>query len=196
MQFRAKTANQQEYINYFSSKIVTFGIGPAGTGKTLLAMDYALFSPYKTVILTRPIVEACGEEIGFLPGRTEDKLEPYLYPLLDYKEKLLGNKAHAKRYQEVPLAYMRGRHLEDTIIVLDEAQNCNAKQFKLLFTRLGNNCKVIVNGDPDQSDIPNSALVSVSNKIKEMEEVGIVNFTNDDIQRSTFVRRVLEKLNV
>lgn len=192
MNLTPKTENQALYVDCFTTKKVTFGLGPAGTGKTCLAIDYAMGSTYANIVLTRPIVEACGEQMGFLPGKVDLKLGPYVKVFDDF----MGSKSPGKGRQviKLPLAHMRGLTFNDSIIILDEAQNCTYQQLKLILTRLGEKSKIIINGDITQIDIYQSGLAEVASRIADMSEVGIVNFTNSDIVRSKFVRRLMERL--
>lgn len=183
-----KNDNQKLYVRHITTKNVTFGLGPAGTGKTLLAIDYACVAKYESIILTRPIIEAGGEELGFLPGKLSEKIGPYFRPIEDYW------RGSTKNVKKLPLAHMRGVTFTNTLLILDEAQNCTFRQLKLLLTRFGEGSKYIINGDPSQSDITNSGLNKCVDRLNDMAEVGIVRFTTDDVLRSNFVKKILQRM--
>ena len=200
---RARNKTQQEMVKaYFSSDLI-FATGPAGTGKTYIAIALAVRAlknrEIKRIILTRPAVEA-GERLGFLPGDLKDKLDPYLQPLYD----ALGDMIPVRKLQEfmadgtiqiAPLAYMRGRTLDRACVILDEAQNTNLGQLKMFLTRMGANAKFIVTGDASQVDLPNkkdSGLIRVINLIKDLKGVSVISFTNEDIVRHPLVTKIVK----
>ncbi len=200
--FECLNESQVDAMETIEKNIVTFLLGPAGSGKTFLACAYALkeaFSPAKKkIVLTRPIVSA-GEELGFLPGDMGEKVEPFMAPLKDSFEKLVGNVDHSKetisrRTKLVPLAYMRGLTFDKSVCLLDEAQNATFMQLKLFITRFGNNSKVIITGDPEQSDIRNPALMDFISRLEGLEGIGIVKFSNDNIVRHPLIASILERL--
>ena len=197
-----KSIMQREYISALRDCQVIFAYGPAGTGKTFLAIAYALnellSSKRKKIVLTRPVVEA-GESLGFLPGDLMAKLSPYLRPLYDAMEVFLPL-SQIKRMEEQgeieisPLAYMRGRSIRDSIVILDEAQNATVGQMKMFLTRLGEGSKAIITGDPSQIVLPfkeRSGLTDAIKKLSGIKALGIVEFTSKDTQRSRIVRDIL-----
>lgn len=198
---------QEDYLTSIEDNIVTFGIGPAGTGKTYLAVSMALAalwgkkaSGVNKIVLTRPVVEA-GEKLGFLPGGIDEKLDPYMRPLYDAMHDVIGieatNDKVAKGVIEIaPVAYMRGRTFHDCFIILDEAQNCSYDQIKMVLTRLGENTTLVICGDGDQTDLPGaSGLLSVSQKLTNVEGIGISTFTSKNVERSAIVGSILEALD-
>lgn len=199
-----RSLNQKLYIKSLDSNDIVFALGPAGTGKTYLAVLYALSklksNKYKKIILVRPIVEA-GEKLGFLPGDFKDKVDPYLVPIYDGLYDALGkentDKMIAKGTIEVaPLAYMRGRTLENAIIILDEAQNTTLSQMKMFLTRLGFNSKMIITGDVTQIDLPNkniSGLLEAVSLLDEIDGIRIVNFQKYDVMRHPLVFKIIER---
>ena len=199
-----KTLKQEEYINCLNKKDLIFSIGSAGTGKTYLAVCYAVNElkkgNYEKIILTRPAVEA-GESLGFLPGDLKEKVDPYLRPLYDALYDMLGletvNSLIEKQVIEIaPLAYMRGRTLENSFIILDEAQNATVDQIKMFLTRLGFNSKMVVTGDISQVDLPSSkksGLKVSSTLLKDLEEVGCIVFESFDVVRHPLVAKVIQK---
>ncbi|MBE0701081.1 MAG: PhoH family protein [Acholeplasmataceae bacterium] len=199
-----KTYNQSDYVNSISSYDLTFGVGPAGTGKTYLAVAMAVAAlksnKTKKLILTRPVVEA-GENLGFLPGDLKEKIDPYLVPLYDALYEMLGtpttNALLGKGVIEIaPLAYMRGRTLENAFVILDEAQNTTKTQMKMFLTRLGFASKMVITGDPSQTDLPrgaSSGLHQVLAILKDMEDVKIITFDKTDVIRHPLVQRILER---
>lgn len=200
---RPKTLGQRDYLAIIRKNDITFGIGPAGTGKTYLAVVMAaMFLRKKSVskiILTRPAVEA-GERLGFLPGDLQEKVDPYLRPLYDALSDILGGdllqKFREKNIIEIaPLAYMRGRTLEDAFIILDEAQNTTSKQMKMFLTRLGTNSKMVITGDLSQIDLPRgeiSGLLDATKILKDIKGIGIVELTAKDVIRHDIVARIVE----
>lgn len=199
---KPKTLGQKRYLDSIRSNPVTFGIGPAGTGKTYLAVAMAVFSlknrEVEKIILTRPAVEA-GEKLGFLPGDLQEKVNPYLRPLYDALYDLLGidtfQKYMSKNIIEVaPLAYMRGRTLEDAFVILDEAQNTTPEQMKMFLTRLGFGSRMVVNGDVTQVDLPQgsaSGLKHAKKVLTGVAGIGIVEFNDTDVVRHDMVARII-----
>jgi len=200
----AKTLRQDEYLKCIKAKDLIFSIGAAGTGKTYLAVCYAVSELKKgnieKIILTRPAVEA-GESLGFLPGDLKEKVDPYLRPLYDALYDMLGvenvTSLIEKQIIEIaPLAYMRGRTLENAFIILDEAQNATIDQLKMFLTRLGFNSKMIVTGDISQVDLPNSkksGLKVSANLLKGLEEVGLIIFDKSDVVRHPLVAKIIDR---
>ena len=197
-----KTLGQKEYINLIKNNDITFGIGPAGTGKTYLAVAMAVKAfkrdEVSRIILTRPAVEA-GENLGFLPGDLKDKVDPYLRPLYDALFDMLGadkfNKYLERGLIEVaPLAFMRGRTLDNAFIILDEAQNTTKEQMKMFLTRLGFGSKAVVTGDLTQTDLPDnkrSGLLHATNVLKGVEGIGSITLTERDVVRHALVQRII-----
>ena len=200
---KPKTLGQKQYINLIKSNDITLGVGPAGTGKTYLAVAMAVRAFKKDeisrIILTRPAVEA-GESLGFLPGDMKDKVDPYLRPLYDALFDMLGDEKCAKYLERgiievVPLAFMRGRTLDNAFIILDEAQNTTPEQMKMFLTRLGFGSKAVVTGDLTQIDLPvkkKSGLVQAMDVLKEVEGIGINKFTEKDVVRHELVQRIIK----
>ena len=199
---RVKTLGQKLYVDSVKQHDVTFGIGPAGTGKTFLAVTLAVTAlkrgQVKRIILTRPAVEA-GESLGFLPGDLKEKVDPYLRPVYDALYQILG-KDQTTRLMEreiieiAPLAYMRGRTLDDAFVILDEAQNTTIMQMKMFLTRLGFNSKMIVNGDISQIDLPrnvNSGLIDAQEKLKNIHQIDFVHFSAKDVVRHPVVAQII-----
>ncbi|MFO7969591.1 MAG: PhoH family protein [Bacillota bacterium] len=199
-----KTINQKQYLEAINNNTIIFGIGPAGTGKTylavLLAIKYLKANKIKKIILTRPAVEA-GEKLGFLPGDLKEKVDPYLRPLYDALYDVLGAKESADLLEKqtieiAPLAYMRGRTLDNAFVILDEAQNTTVNQMKLFLTRLGFNSKMIVTGDITQSDLPfnqKSGLIRAKEILKNIKSVEIINFDKTDVVRHPLVQTIIER---
>lgn len=199
---RAKTAGQTAYVQAMESNTVTFGIGPAGTGKTYLAVAKAVRAledgRVRRIVLTRPAVEA-GENLGFLPGTLNDKVDPYLRPLYDALSDMLGA-PQLKRYMDenvvevAPLAYMRGRTLNDAFVILDEAQNATVQQLKMFLTRLGFNTTMVITGDRTQVDlaVPKSGLASIENVLKDVKSIAFVHLNTQDVVRAELVGRIVE----
>ncbi len=202
-QIKCKTYGQKEYIRAIREHTVTICIGPAGTGKTYLAMAMAVVAlkskQISRIILTRPAVEA-GEKLGFLPGDLQNKVDPYLRPLYDALYDFMGSDAYARLSEKgvievAPLAYMRGRTLNDAFIILDEAQNCTAEQMKMFLTRFGENSKIVVTGDVTQIDLPNekaSGLVKTMEILKNVEGVAQMQLTNKDVVRHPLVKSIIK----
>ena len=198
-----KTVNQKHYVDSIRDHTITFGIGPAGTGKTFLAVAMAAAAlssrQVQRIILTRPAVEA-GERLGFLPGDIQAKVDPYLRPLFDALYDMLDpdrvNSYFEKGVIEVaPLAFMRGRTLNDSFVILDEAQNTSPEQMKMFLTRLGFNSKMVVTGDITQIDLPreqDSGLVVVAEILKEVDGIDFIHFGEEDVVRHKLVRRIVE----
>ena len=194
-----KTVTQKHYVDAIRRKTVTFGIGPAGTGKTYLAMAAAVAALHERevqrIILTRPAVEA-GERLGFLPGDLREKIDPYLRPLYDMLDPDRVNGYFERGVIEVaPLAFMRGRTLNDSFVILDEAQNTSPEQMKMFLTRLGFNSKVVVTGDITQIDLPTeqrSGLVVVKDILEEVQDISFVRFGGEDVVRHKLVQRIVE----
>lgn len=198
-----RTPNQQRLVEAFTKNDLTFALGPAGTGKTYVAIALAVRAlknrEVKKIILSRPAVEA-GEKLGFLPGDMKDKIDPYLQPLYDALEDMippvkLKEYMESKVIQIAPLAFMRGRTLNDAVIVLDEAQNTTTHQIKMFLTRLGMNAKMIVTGDTSQIDLPRSVtsgLIQALKILRGVEGIGIVEFGKKDIVRHHLVQRIVE----
>ncbi len=200
---KVKNINQFKYLEIIDNSTITFGIGPAGTGKTFLAVASAVKmyseNKIKKIVLTRPAVEA-GERLGYLPGDLSQKIDPYLVPLFDSLEYFFGNETlqyliEKRNIEIVPLAYMRGRTLNDACIILDEAQNATMSQIKMFLTRLGENSKMIITGDETQIDLHNktfSGLKKSRKTISSIEEVSVLEFENADIVRNKIVSKILE----
>ncbi|AOZ72912.1 phosphate starvation-inducible protein PhoH [Boudabousia tangfeifanii] len=203
---RPKTAGQQHYVNAIDENTVVFGLGPAGTGKTYLAMAKAvralLSGSVRRIVLTRPAVEA-GESLGFLPGSLTDKIDPYLRPLYDALHDMLEEEALPKlmaagTIEVAPLAYMRGRTLNDSFIILDEAQNTTSQQMKMFLTRLGFNSKVVVTGDTSQVDLPGgttSGLTVIEGILQGIDGIEFVHLTSADVVRHELVSQIIDAYN-
>jgi len=203
---RVKTIGQRHYVKTINKKDVVFGIGPAGTGKTYLAVVLAIAAlksgSVKKIMLTRPAVEA-GENLGFLPGDLQEKVDPYLRPLYDALHDVLGPEQTTKAFERglievAPLAYMRGRTLDDSFIILDEAQNTTPEQMKMFLTRLGFGSKMVVTGDVTQIDLPrgkNSGLIEAQRILKNIEEIGFIYFSEQDVVRHSLVQKIIVAYN-
>ena len=200
---KPKTIGQKRYCNMIADNTITIGVGPAGTGKTYLAVAMAVTAfrakEVNRIILTRPAVEA-GEKLGFLPGDLQSKVDPYLRPLYDALFDMLGAE-NFQNYQErgaievAPLAYMRGRTLDDSFIILDEAQNTTPEQMKMFLTRLGFRSKMVVTGDITQIDLPDgkkSGLKTVLNILKDVDDIEIVRFSQKDVVRHKLVQDIIK----
>ena len=197
-----KTMGQRKYIRSIQSNTIVFGIGPAGTGKTYLSVIMACAAlkrhDVSRIILTRPAVEA-GEKLGFLPGDLQTKIDPYLRPLYDALFDAMGPEVFQKNIERgiievAPLAYMRGRTLDDAFIILDEAQNTTSEQMKMFLTRLGNNSRMVVNGDITQIDLPDgkkSGLIQAIRILEGIEGIDIIRFTQKDIVRNRLVMDIV-----
>lgn len=201
-QVKCKTLGQKRYVKAIKNNTVVFSIGPAGTGKTYLAMAMAVVAlknkEVERIVLTRPAVEA-GEKLGFLPGDLQNKVDPYLRPLYDAMYDFMGADAY-KRLSErgtvevAPLAYMRGRTLSDSFIILDEAQNCTIEQMKMFLTRFGEGSKVVVTGDITQTDLPadkKSGLKHSIRVLKDIEGIEIIHLTHKDVVRHQMVQNII-----
>ncbi len=201
-----KTVHQKRYVDSIRDNTITFGIGPAGTGKTFLAVALAAAALHRRevsrIILTRPAVEA-GERLGFLPGDLMAKVDPYLRPLFDALHDMLEAEKFSQHLERgvievAPLAFMRGRTLNDSFIILDEAQNTTPEQMKMFLTRLGFNSKVVVTGDITQVDLPRdqaSGLSAVAEILDGVEDIGFVRFGEEDVVRHKLVRRIVAAYN-
>lgn len=199
---RVKTLGQKVYADSVKSHDVVFGIGPAGTGKTFLAVTWAVTAlkrgQVKRIILTRPAVEA-GESLGFLPGDLKEKVDPYLRPVYDALYQILGKEQTTRLMERdiieiAPLAYMRGRTLDDAFVILDEAQNTTIMQMKMFLTRLGFNSKMIINGDTSQIDLPKkvkSGLIDATEKLKHIKQIDFVHFSASDVVRHPVVAEII-----
>jgi phosphate starvation-inducible PhoH-like protein len=199
----ARTEKQKKYLEILKKNNIIYAIGPAGTGKTFLpvavAVNKLVSGEVKKIILSRPAVEA-GESLGFLPGDLKDKIDPYLIPLYDSLSELIGHDKMNKKIEDgsieiAPLAFMRGRTLKDSFVILDEAQNATETQIKMFLTRLGKNTTMVVNGDPTQIDLPNSkvsGLMNSANVLSNIEEIKIVKFDATDVQRHPLVSKIIE----
>ena len=200
---RPKTLGQKKYVEALRGYEIVFGIGPAGTGKTYLAMAMAVFALKNKIVqrlvLTRPAVEA-GEHLGFLPGDLHDKVDPYLRPLYDALYDLMGVESFLK-YREkgvievAPLAYMRGRTLDDSFIILDEAQNTTPEQMKMFLTRMGFGSKVVITGDITQIDLPRaqfSGLVEIMSVLKDIPEIAFIYLSDQDVVRHNLVQKIIK----
>ena len=197
-----KTATQRAYVKAIAENDLTFGIGPAGTGKTYLAVVMAVGAlkegKVKRIVLTRPAVEA-GENLGFLPGDLQEKVDPYLRPLYDALHDVLGVEQVAKSMERglieiAPLAYMRGRTLDDSFVILDEAQNTTPEQMKMFLTRLGFGSKMVITGDITQIDLPRgktSGLVQAEQVLRGIEDIGFVYFAEQDVVRHSLVQQII-----
>ena len=200
---KAKTLGQKKYVDSIRQNTIVFGVGPAGTGKTYLAVALAVAAfrskEVNRIILTRPAVEA-GEKLGFLPGDLQQKVDPYLRPLYDALFEMLGPESFMKCQENgaievAPLAYMRGRTLDDSFIILDEAQNTTPEQMKMFLTRLGFNSKIVVTGDITQIDLPDgkhSGLVEVMRILKHVDDIAICRFTEKDVVRHRLVQDIIK----
>ena len=200
---KPKTLGQKQYVQAIKNNTVTLGVGPAGTGKTYLAVAAAVAAfrekQINRIILTRPAVEA-GERLGFLPGDLQSKVDPYLRPLYDALFDMLGAETYQKYLERgnievAPLAYMRGRTLDDSFIILDEAQNTSREQMKMFLTRLGFGSKIVITGDVTQIDLPDgkaSGLKEAMRVLRDVEGIGICELTNADVVRHVMVQRIVE----
>ncbi len=200
---KPKTMGQKSYINSISNHTIVFGLGPAGTGKTYLAMAMAI-SAFKNdevnrIILTRPAIEA-GENLGFLPGDLQSKVDPYLRPLYDAIYQIMGAESYLHNTEKglievAPLAYMRGRTLDNAFIILDEAQNTTPAQMKMFLTRIGFGSKVVITGDLTQKDLPKGAVSGLDIAIKVLQgidDIDIIRLSNQDVVRHPLVQRIVK----
>lgn len=200
---KPKTLGQKRYVDSIKNNDIVFGIGPAGTGKTYLAMAMAVNAfknkEVKRIILTRPAVEA-GESLGFLPGDLQEKVDPYLRPIYDALFDILGAETYAKLIEKglieiAPLAYMRGRTLDSAYVILDEAQNTTNEQMKMFLTRLGFGSKAIITGDITQTDLSkgkSSGLITVSKVLKNVQGISFVNLSKHDVVRHPLIQKIIE----
>ena len=200
---KPKTLGQKQYVDAIREKMIVFGLGPAGTGKTYLAMAMAITAfknnEVERIILTRPAIEA-GEKLGFLPGDLQSKVDPYLRPLYDALFDMLGAETYNKYLERgnievAPLAYMRGRTLDDSFIILDEAQNTSREQMKMFLTRLGFGSKIVITGDITQIDLPAdkvSGLREAMRVLKGVEDISICRLTESDVVRHVLVQRIIK----
>ena len=199
---RPKTLGQKKYVDSIRKNTIVFGVGPAGTGKTYLAMAMAITAfknnEVNRIILTRPAIEA-GENLGFLPGDLQQKVDPYLRPLYDALYEIMGAENFARNMEKgaievAPLAYMRGRTLDNSFIVLDEAQNTTPEQMKMFLTRIGYGSKAVVTGDTTQIDLPrgkNSGLIESTKILKNIDDIAICNLTNKYVVRHPLVQKII-----
>ena len=200
---KPKTLGQKDYVEQIRKKMIVFGVGPAGTGKTYLAMAMAVTAfrneEVSRIILTRPAIEA-GEKLGFLPGDLQSKVDPYLRPLYDALYQIMGADSFAKNMERglievAPLAYMRGRTLDNAFIILDEAQNTTPAQMKMFLTRIGFGSKVIITGDASQKDLPRDATsgLDVAMKVlKKIDDIGFCQLTSKDVVRHPLVQQIVQ----
>ena len=200
---KPKTLGQKKYVDAIRKQMIVFGLGPAGTGKTYLAMAMAI-TAFKNnevgrIILTRPAIEA-GEKLGFLPGDLQSKIDPYLRPLYDALYQIMGAESFMKNSEKglievAPLAYMRGRTLDNAFIILDEAQNTTPAQMKMFLTRIGFGSKVVITGDATQKDLPSgqvSGLDVATRVVKDIEHISICHLTSKDVVRHPLVQRIVK----
>ena len=204
---KAKTLGQKAYVDSIRNKMITYGVGPAGTGKTYMAMAMAVRAFRKDevsrIILTRPAIEA-GEKLGFLPGDLQSKIDPYLRPLYDALFEIMGPEAFQKNSEKglievAPLAYMRGRTLDNAFIILDEAQNTTPAQMKMFLTRIGFGTKVVITGDRTQKDLPRDqeSGLDVSMKVlKKIDEIGFCELTSKDVVRHPLVQKIVQAYEI
>lgn len=200
---KPKTLGQKDYVDQIRDKMITFGIGPAGTGKTYLAMAMGITAfknnEVNRIILTRPAIEA-GENLGFLPGDLQSKVDPYLRPLYDALHEIMGaesfmNYSEKGLIEVAPLAYMRGRTLDNAFIILDEAQNTTPAQMKMFLTRVGFGSKVVITGDLTQIDLPkgvSSGLAIAQRVLRRVEEIAFITLTNKDVVRHPLVQKIVQ----
>ena len=199
---KAKTVGQKQYVNSIRKNTIVLGVGPAGTGKTFLAVAMAVKAlrdkQVSRIILTRPAIEA-GEKLGFLPGDLQSKIDPYLRPLYDSLYEMMGAENYQRQVEKgvievAPLAYMRGRTLDDSFIILDEAQNCTPEQMKMFLTRLGFNSKAVVTGDLTQTDLPSGQKSGLAEAVKilaDIEDIAIHHFSERDVVRHKLVQKII-----
>ena len=202
---KAKTENQREYIRTMVEEDVIICVGPAGSGKTSvsvgMACEYLMDKKIEKIVVTRPIIES-GKGLGYLPGNFEEKVHPYLIPVLEEMALYLGRdnlkKLQDQRLIEIcPLEYMRGRNFHNSFMILDEAQNATREQIKMFLTRIGWKSKAVINGDPDQCDLPPStrgSLETCADNLEDVKGVGVVDLDYSDIVRNDIIARILEKI--
>ena len=200
---RPKTLGQKKYVDAIKKNSIVFGVGPAGTGKTYLAVALAVYAlknkEIDKIILTRPAVEA-GEKLGFLPGDLNEKVDPYLRPLFDALQEMMGQEAYQRHIERgsieiAPLAYMRGRTLSNSFIILDEAQNTTREQMKMFLTRMGENSRIVVTGDVTQIDLPHnvtSGMADAIDVLKDVDGIEIVRLTAKDVVRHELVTKIIQ----
>ena len=200
---RPKTLGQKKYVDASKKNSIVFGVGPAGTGKIYLAVALAVYAlknkEIDKIILTRPAVEA-GEKLGFLPGDLSEKVDPYLRPLFDALQEMMGQEAYQRHIERgsieiAPLAYMRGRTLSNSFIILDEAQNTTREQMKMFLTRMGENSRIVVTGDITQIDLPHnvtSGMADAIDVLKDVEGIEIVRLTSKDVVRHELVTKIIQ----
>lgn len=200
---KPKTLGQKSYVDQIRNKMIVFGVGPAGTGKTYLAMAMGITAfkndEVSRIILTRPAIEA-GEKLGFLPGDLQSKVDPYLRPLYDALYQIMGPDSYAKNMEKglievAPLAYMRGRTLDNAFIILDEAQNTTPAQMKMFLTRIGYGSKVVITGDLSQKDLPAGQISGLDHALKvlaKVEEIGVSKLTSQDVVRHPLVQKIVK----
>jgi len=200
----SRNEHQQAYLEAIENNTVTISCGPAGSGKTYLAVYEAACHHWskkdtgvERIIITRPAIEAGGEKLGFLPGQLEDKMDPYMRPIYDSLYDIIGideTKQKLERgYIEIaPVAFMRGRTFNDAFIIVDEAQNATIEQLKMVMTRVGENCKIVLNGDASQSDLHSSGLPVLMKILKDVDDIALINFGKEDIVRSQVVISVVD----
>jgi len=203
-QVTPRNEHQQAYLDAIENNTVTISCGPAGSGKTYLAVYEAACHHWskkdtgvERIIITRPAIEAGGEKLGFLPGQLEDKMDPYMRPIYDSLYDIIGideTKMKLERgYIEIaPIAFMRGRTFNNAFIIVDEAQNATVDQLKMVMTRIGENCKVVLNGDASQSDLHNSGLPILMEVLKDVDDIALISFGKEDIVRSRVVVSVVD----
>jgi phosphate starvation-inducible PhoH-like protein len=203
--FKAKTNGQHEYVRAIIESVITFCVGPAGTGKTAcavgLACEQLIHGKTQKIVISRPVIETGRQGLGFLPGTLEEKIHPYLIPILDELNIYLG-KARTNLFLKdgtiriVPLEYMRGYNLHNSFVILDEGQNATFSQIKMLLTRVGRESKIIINGDLDQSDLYDDeiGLSICMNKLQNVRDISIIELNEVDIIRNSIIARILEKL--
>lgn len=200
---KPKTLGQKSYVDQIRNKMIVFGVGPAGTGKTYLAMAMGITAfkndEVSRIILTRPAIEA-GEKLGFLPGDLQSKVDPYLRPLYDALYQIMGPDSYAKNVEKglievAPLAYMRGRTLDNAFIILDEAQNTTPAQMKMFLTRIGYGSKVVITGDLSQKDLPAGQISGLDHALKvlaKVDEIGVSKLTSQDVVRHPLVQKIVK----
>jgi phosphate starvation-inducible PhoH-like protein len=196
----SRNTAQENYLEALRSQDIIIATGPAGTGKTYISTSFAAeqlyFRRINKLILTRPNVEA-GESMGFLPGTLEEKYQPYLYPFIETLEEKLGKTfteylIKTRVIEPIPIGFLRGRTFNNAVVILDEAQNATKEQFKLLLSRIGTQCKIVLEGDIDQVDIPLSGLKDASQRLQGIPGIQVVQFSQDDIVRSKMCKRIVE----
>lgn len=205
---KARTNNQAKYIQLLKENDIITCVGPAGTGKTYLAvavaLEYLKLGKVSKIVITRPVVEAGGERLGFLPGDLEEKINPYLRPIYDAFSSLMGpgriqDYLSQEQVEIAPLAYMRGRTLENAFIILDEGQNASAEQIEMFLTRMGHNSKIVINGDVTQVDLrkkEQSGLITLPEIIENLSKVVFFEFTEDDVVRHPLVKEIVKRYEI